>query len=182
MKKNIVWVGLYLLITIVSSGGCGSSSGGSEPDTMAVTISSPQGIATTTTYTEGSYSTNSAGNSFLNPNLNAYITASSENNIELHYWDGVSLGTTVVIVMHVNGNTPGIYPVDPGYVNSSIMYSSNGKSYDNLNSSTSGTITLSNVGNVGDKITGTLDAIVSVVTDTSDTLRISGSFSITRDN
>jgi hypothetical protein len=105
-------------------------------------------------------------------------------NIELHYWDGISSGTTVALVMSINGNTPGSYPVDPGYVNSSVMYSSNGIPYDNLLSNTSGTIILSTVGNVGENITGTFDAeVVSLLaTNTTDTLRISGSFSITRDN
>jgi hypothetical protein len=184
MSKNIICAILFILLTIASSSGCGSSSGNRSPDTMTVTISSPSGSATTTTYTEGSYSTNSTGNSGPNPDLSSYITASSMTNIELHYWDGISSGTTVALVMSINGNTPGSYPVDPGYVNSSVMYSSNGIPYDNLLSNTSGTIILSTVGNVGENITGTFDAeVVSLLaTNTTDTLRISGSFSITRDN
>ena len=183
MRKKIVWAMLCIMITIATTSGCGSSSGDSAPDTMTTTISSPSGTSTTTTYTEA-YSTDSAGYSFLNPNLNAYVTASDETNIELHYWDGVSLGAAAVLVMSVHGKTPGIYPVDPGYVNSAVMYSSNGMPYDNLLSNTSGTIILSSSGNVGENIAGTFDAeVVSLLaTNTTDTLRISGSFNIIRDH
>ena len=181
MIKNIVWAMLNMLAVIALSGCGDGSSGGSVPDTMTVTISSPSGTVTTT-YTEGSYSTNSLGNSFLNPNLNAYITAFNETQIEFHYWDGVSVGSTVILNMHIIGNTAGLYPVDPGFINSSILYSSNGPAYDNLRSSTSGTIILSAVGNVGEYIAGTFDAeVVSLLeTNTTDTLRITGSFRITR--
>ena len=107
MQKKIVWVVLYILITIASFGGCGSSPGGSTRDTMTVTISSPSGTATTRTYEEGSYSTNAIDSSYLN----AYITALNETQIEFHYWDGVSVGSTVILNMHVIGSTPGLYPV-----------------------------------------------------------------------
>ena len=178
MRKNIVWTVLYVLITVASSGGCGSSSGDSARDTMTVTISSPSGTTITRTYEEGSYSSN-------NPYLRAYITALNKTQIEFHYWDGVSVGSTEVLNIYVMGNTPGLYPVDPGYINSSIMYSSsNGPAYDNLLSSTTGTIILSAVGNVGENITGTFDAEVVglLATNTTDTLRLTGSFRITREN
>jgi hypothetical protein len=176
MRKNIVWTVLYMLVTVASAGGCGNSSGDRARDTMTVTISSPSGPTTTRTYEEGSYSSN-------NPYLRAYITALNEVQIEFHYWDGVSVGSTEVLNMLVMGNTPGLYSVDPGFINSSIMYSSNGPAYDNLRSSTGGTIILSAVGNIGENITGTFDTeVVSLLeTNTTDTLRITGSFRITRD-
>ena len=173
-----VMVCMLIAITLFACGGGGNSGGA---DTMTVIVTGPSGT-TTTTYREGPYSTTSSGHSFLNPRLNAYITASNETSIEVLYWDGVSLGTTVALTMHVYGSTPGLYPVDPGFANSTIVYLSNNQTYDNLRSSTSGTIILSSVGNVGEKITGTFDAVVTLLTNASDTLRITGSFSITQDN
>lgn len=183
MKKNILWVVVCLTLTIalLACGGGGSSDPVAS-DKMTATISGPTGTETTT-FTEGSYSTDSAGHSFLNPSLIAYTTASNETNIELLYWDGVSLGTTVIINMRVNGNTPGLYPTG-GYVNpvNSIAYETNNQSYISAFSSTTGTITLSSIGNVGEKITGAFDTVVTLLTNTFDTLRLSGTFSVTRDN
>jgi hypothetical protein len=182
MIKNIVWVVVCLMLTIaLFACGGGGSSDPVAADTMTVTISGPSGPATTT-FTEGSYSTTSSGHSFLNPNLSAYVTAINETNIELLYWDGVSLGTTVIINMRVNGNTPGLYPTGAANPATTISYDANNQSYLSFISSPSGTITLSSIGNVGDKIIGTFDAVVTLLSTTSDTLRLSGSFSVTRDN
>lgn len=183
MRKNIVWAVSLILIIIALSGCSGVSSGDSARDTMSVTISSPTGATTTTTYTEGTYSTNSTGYSFLNPNVFAYIDAFNVTTIRLQYWDGVSTGSpyNTIIHMQIIGNTPGLYPSGDRYMGNDISCDTNDQPYTSIFSNTSGTITLSGVGNVGDKITGTFDAVVSRLTNTNDTLRISGSFSVTRD-
>jgi hypothetical protein len=79
------------------------------------------------------------------------------------------------------GNTPGSYSTGREYIGNDISYDTNNQPYTSIFSNTSGTITLSSIGNVGDKITGTFDAVVSRLTNTNDTLRISGLFSVTRD-
>lgn len=60
--------------------------------------------------------------------------------------------------------------------------SRDGIPYENLLSNTSGIIVLSTVGNVSENITGTFDAeVVSLLaSNTTDTLRITGSFRTTR--
>lgn len=109
MRKLIVWA-MFSLLFLIALSGCGRSSTGSTPDSMTITTLS-QGTTTTTIYTEGPYSTTSAGHSFLNPSLDSYVDALNEATIEFRYWDGVSPGTTVSLNMHINGNTPGLYTV-----------------------------------------------------------------------
>ena len=90
----------------------------------------------------------------------------------------------VTINIDVNGNTAQSYNTGGGDFTSNISYETynpSSQSYMSMFSSTNGTITLSSIGNVGEKINGTFDAIVASVTNTSDILKISGTFSVTRD-
>jgi hypothetical protein len=87
--------------------------------------------------------------------------------------------------MAVEGNTPQSYPTGVATLANSIaynIYDTHYLSYTSLFSDTSGTITLSSIGNPGEKITGTFDAVVTLLTNTFDTLCISGTFSVTRHN
>jgi hypothetical protein len=182
-KMKILWPAINILIAIaLSACSGGSSSGGAitnTADTMTVTISGPSGTVTKT-YTEGSY--NSQGN--LDPDLTSYITASNNTQIELHSGGSNTPGSTIINIS-VEGNTAQLYPTGIANPANSILYEiydTHYNSYTSLFSSTSGTITLSTVGNVGGKITGTFDAVVSLLTNTADTLTISGTFNVTRHN
>jgi hypothetical protein len=175
MKKNMVWVVVCLMLTIAlfdCGGGGGGSSDPVAADTMTVTISSPTGTVTKT-YTEGTY--NTLGH--LDPDLFTYVfTALNQIEIELHSEGSNTQGATVILIS-VEGNTPQSYPIGITTPANYIEYVSD-DTHSSLFSSTSGTITLSSIGNAGKKIIGTFDAIV---TDTSNTLRILGTFSVTRD-
>jgi hypothetical protein len=179
MRKNFVWSGAFLIFTIALFA-CGS--GSSDPvaaDTMTVTVSGPSG-SMTKTYTKGTNST--LGHP--DPDLYFYVTASisPRTGIELHTTQG-----DMFLVMSITGNvasvgsnTPQSYPTGfttPGNTITYSGYDTNHIEYSSLFSSTSGTITISSIGNAGDKIAGTFDA---VVTDTTNTLRVSGTFSVTR--
>jgi hypothetical protein len=177
MRKNILLTVIGMMFTIFLFSCGGGSSDGSAPDTMTVTISGPTGT-TTTTYSEGTY--NSQGT--LDPNLISYVTHSNETRIELHnsmtiYPQFVSIGIII------NSNTPQSYPLCNPPTNS-VSYSAYHQSYISIDSNPCGTVTISSIGNVGDKITGTFDvSLISLTssTNTSDTVKISGSFNVTRD-
>ena len=183
MRKNILWILVCIMLPIALSG-CGSGGNSDEDvantaDTMTVTISGTSGTVTTT-YTEGSY--NSHGN--FDTDLISYVTASNNTQIELHSGESNTQGSTIINIA-VAGNTPQSYPTGIATPENCITYDiyyTHYQSYTSLFSGTSGTITLSSMGNVGEKITGTFDAVVSLLTNTSDTLRISGTFSMTRHN
>jgi len=140
---------------------------------MTVTISGPSGT-TTTTYVEGTYN----AQSYLDPDLSSFGT-SSFTRIDLT--SQVSATQLTSLKIFVLGNTAQSYPTGAGHSLSAIFYETNNQSYDSVISSTSGTVTLSSIGNVGDKVTGTFDAVVSLLTNTYDTVRISGIFSVMRD-
>ena len=89
---------------------------------------------------------------------------------------------TVSIFIEVNGKTPKLYNSGGGDYTSNIFYETYNPSqaYASMFSSTNSTITLWSIGDVGEKIIGTFDAIVTCFTSTSDPLEISGTFSVTR--
>ena len=180
MGKNIVWVVACLMLTIaLFACGGGVSSDPVVADTMTVTISSPSGTVTKT-YTEGTY--NAQGH--LDPDLGSYVSALNNTQIELHSGGSNTQGA-MSIGISVEGNTPQSYPTGvstPANVITYGIYDTHYLSYTSLFSSTSGTITLSSIGNPGEKITGAFDSVVTLLTNTSDTLRISGTFSVTRHN
>jgi hypothetical protein len=158
------------ILLAVALYGCGGGDSGSSADTMTVTISGPSGT-TTTTYVEGTY--NAQG--YLDPDLSSFVTTSL-TRIDLISQVSSTQPTGVKIT--VLGATAQTYPAGQ----SAIFYYTNNQSYDSLISNTSCTVTLSSIGNVGEKITGTFDAVVSLLTNTYDTVRISGTFSVMRDD
>jgi len=179
MRTNIEWavISITLILTMFGCSGGSSPSGGSS-DTMAVNISGPSGTFTSI-YTAGS---NTAPLNY--PQFGANISAT--NNTRIYMISGITApgSNAVTINIDVNGNTAQSYNTGGGDFTSNISYETynpSSQSYMSMFSSTNGTITLSSIGNVGEKINGTFDAIVASVTNTSDILKISGTFSVTRD-
>jgi hypothetical protein len=177
MRKNFVWpmvcMSMIFTIALFGCGGGGTSnaiSGAVVPDTMTVTISGPSGTVTKT-YTKGSYDTQG----HLNPDMISYVSPSNTTIIEL-----ADVSTTQVdrVDIVVFGTTPQSYPIDSSNSLLTAVYVNN--VYTSMFSSPSGTVTLSSIGNVGEKINGTFDATVTSDTNASDTLKISGTFSVTR--
>ncbi len=160
MRKNILWI-LVILLLILTLISCSSSSG-SVADTMTVTISDPSGTATTA-YTEHYYS---EGQAHFDPYLISYST-SSYTTIYLF-----SYTPWTMIEIQIKGNTPGSFPVNA--TDTSIFYQTDNQY---LISQNVGTITLQSIGNVGDKISGSYEAVFTSGTSTN----ISGYFSVTRE-
>ena len=177
MKKNIMWMILYISFTIALSGCGGGASGDLDPDTITLTVSGPSGTLTTT-YIEGTY--NAQGK--LDPNLLSYMTASNDTHIQLQSglpWASGSSGIWIAFFDNkAQAYSTGGFPYD-GFLDYDF-YDTNNNHYTSLYSTESGTITLSSIGNVGDKISGTFNVPVTNPTNTSETLKLSGSFSVTR--
>jgi hypothetical protein len=176
MRKTIIWMAFCISFTSVLSG-CGGNSGNPAQDTITLTVSGPTGTITTT-YIEGTY--NSQGE--LDPNMMSYVTALNYTHIQFlsgQPWTSGSSGFVLV----VNDNkaqaySTGGFPYD-GYIDYDF-FDPNNNHYTSIYSTESGTITLSSIGNVGEQITGTFNIPISNPTNTSDTLRLSGSFRVTR--
>ncbi len=160
-----------MVLTACGGGGGGTSAGGGVADTMTATVS-----GVTTTYTEGTYNTQG----FLDPDMSSFATTS---NTFISLCSGVSSITcTTLVNISIRGNTPQSYPTGTTNSPTQITYSTNNQTYSSIYSSTIGTVTLSSVGNIGEKITGTFDAVVTNMSNSSDTLGISGTFSVERDH
>ena len=181
MRKGIMRVVCtYVLIGLAAcSGGGSSSGGGSAADTMIVTITD-QSTSVTTTYTEAGFNTYG----YLDPNLSSHVTTSADT------WVLLSTGSTgssidLSINIAVRGNTPGSYPTGTTASSTFISYTTYTtgiQSYNSQKSSSTGTITLTSVGNVGEMITGSFDAIVTHISYPTDTRGISGTFSVKREH
>jgi hypothetical protein len=158
-----------ILILSFALSACSDGGTSGSADMMTISVSSPTGTVTSS-YTEGSQ-----GN--LTPYLSSDVTA-THIYIALVTDPHDMNSSTNVSIAAIGDNTPQSYSLgsnSPSWIACHI----NNQSYLNVLSSPSGTITISSIGNMGEKITGTFDA---VVTSTSSTLNISGTFSVTRDN
>lgn len=167
-------VAVLLLVGIVAS--CGGGGGGGLPiggggDSITVNIASQTTATTTTTYT---------GNLTTTPVLFGEVTT-DQTVVELS-------GPTLQIALCAGGIGTGSYPIasctSGGSVvdyyvtnNSTTTYYIASEAYSN----TSGTVTLTSVGARNHSITGSFDAIVTNMTDTTDTKRIWGTFNVTND-
>lgn len=182
MRKGIMLIVCMLVMigsAACSGGGGGSSSGGGTGDTMTVTLTD-QSTAVTTTYTEAGFNTYG----YLDPNLSSHVTTSSDT------WVLLSTGATgssidLSINIAVRGNTPGSYPTGTTPSSTFISYTTYTtgiQSYNSQNSNSTGTITLTSVGNVGEMITGSFDAIVAHISYPTNTRGISGTFSVKREH
>jgi hypothetical protein len=179
MKKGIVWVVFCMMVAVglvACTGGGGGDSGSGSADTMTVAEQGGAGV----TYTEGPY--NSFG--YLDPGLYSDVSASGNTYVALCSNvtpSGNDATCATIVNISIKGNAPGSYPTGTTGSPAQISYQTNHKLYLSVYSGTTGTITLSSVGNVGEKITGTFDALVTNLTNTNDTLGISGTFSVKRD-
>lgn len=183
MKNGIVGVVLCLVVAI-GLVACGGGGGGGSCTGCADTMSVSEEGAAAVTYTEGPY--NVLG--YLDPILSSYVTTSANTYISL--CSGITLSSTPSgsittcanqVIISITGNTPQSYPTGTVSSPTQITYKTNNILYSSVFSSTTGTITLSSVGNVGEKITGSFDAVVTNIHNLSDTLWITGTFSVKRD-
>lgn len=171
MFKKPLIMKLMVLIFIVSllascggGGGGGSTPGGGTGDTMTVIIANP---ASTTTYNEAAF----------DPLLTGTVSGTPQKTY-VDMCSGITNngGCTKAVNMAVDGITaPKIYNTSTV---TKVTYTDGSKIY----SSTSGTLTLTTLGVVGERITGSFDnVVVANVSNVSDILTISGTFSVTRE-
>ena len=154
---------LSLLSACGGGGGGSTTGGGSGGDTMTVNIVSLSTPTTTTAYT---------GNLTTTPALFGMV--STQTAVEM-------ASPAVQVDLCGNGVTAAPYSITTPYLAcTGLRYSLNSGAA--IFSSTTGTITLTSVGNVGQQITGSFDAIVSQTTPSNlaNTLRIWGTFSVNR--
>ena len=157
---------LFLLASCGGGGGGGSDSGGGggTGDTMTVIITNP---ASTTTYNEGAYDPLLTGAVSGTPQK-TFITRCSGIDFNLNCTTAVNItvdGTTAPLTYNISTVTK-------------VQYVNGIKTY----ASTGGTVTLTTLGVVGERITGSFDnVVVANVSNVSDTLTISGTFSVTRE-
>lgn len=176
MRKGIMRAAVFMMVGIglaACGGGGGSSAGGGDPDTMTVIVTGASGT-TTATYTEGPYN----NNGLLDPSLSSFVTPSSTSVSLCTQSTGATCAVSMTI--SVRGVTPQSYPTGTSNTPTQITYRANNLTYSSIYSGTTGTITLASIGNVGEKITGAFDTVVTNMTNSSDTLGISGTFSVTR--
>jgi hypothetical protein len=188
MKNKIARSLVFALFTIVllSCSGKDNSGGSITSDTMTVTVTDLSSTLTSI-FTEGSYTTSPQGFSYIDPSLDSYVTPANKLGIELR--SGMSLSNAPApreaIIIGIDGNATGTYSIDATGL-SYISYLINDQLYASyFSSSPSGTIVISSIGNVGEKITGSFDALVTRGSLTpsagnADTRTISGTFSVTR--
>jgi len=166
MRKKIIRVVCMLVVIGLAAcggGGGGSSSGESATDTMTLTVTDLS-TAVTTTYTEGGYNTYG----YLDPNLSTYVTGSDTWVLLSTGSNGSAVDLSINIV--VRGNTPGSYPTGTTSSSTYISYTSYTPSiqpYNSRYSSSTGTVTLSKVGNLGETITGSFYAVVALMSSPS---------------
>lgn len=180
---KILWILVCLLFSIALIACSGARSDGgvaNDPDTMTVTVSGPSGIKTTT-YTETDDSFNSQGDP--DPLLHSYLTASLSTRILLR--SGSRKRDLMLLSMSVYGDTPQVYTIcgltSRGHVDYAISGYENEHYAASMSTDACGTITLLQVGNVGEKITGEFDVVVSRTPDAAETRGLSGTFSVTRE-
>jgi hypothetical protein len=187
MKKNILLVTVCMIVLIVLVG-CGTGEDGgivgvaggggggySAADTMTVSLQDSTGVMTAT-LTEGLY--NSLG--YLDPDLYSAVDTTTPQTA-IYLCSGYT-GTmcTGYIGITATGSTQQTYPTGPG-ISTEVLYVSNDQYYSSFWATNAGSVTLTSIGNVGEKVTGSFNAEIALVSNPSDTKRISGSFSVTRE-
>lgn len=186
MKKELLFgasvLALHALLVISFSGcgGSGSSSGGSGgSSTLSITVSSGTGTtsgSSSAEYTEGHI--NEIGE--YDPSFGGAAEPGAGTLITLCSGVTITGYCSVMINIRTSDTTPGGYTiVGATNTNSYIMYMASGQYYDSIASK--GTITLTSVGNVGQPITGTFDAVLGLRSIGTPTIGVSGTFSVIRD-
>jgi hypothetical protein len=171
---------LFLTGTLVSSCGGGGASGNGGNDITAgvagtMTVSVTSGATTTTT----TYTAN-----FHDQVMSS--TMSTQNN---RTWVWLCSGTTVPtngtcgleVYILVEGTTPGSYPVSGTITPTYLYYKKNSyTSSEEWYMTRTGAVTLTSIGAAGQPITGTFNTVASLASNASVTLRLTGTFNVTR--
>ena len=150
-------------------GGSTSNGGGGTGDTMTVSVWSLSTSTTTTTY---------AGNAY-DPLLTA-LTDTTNNKTYIDMGSGYNFFTSSwakTLSLAINGTTAGVYSFPTVTAPTGMFYTDN-ILYGHTYQGTSGTITITSIGNIGAPVTGAFNA--TLATDPTHTIGMSGSFSVTR--
>lgn len=171
---------ILVLVSACGSGGGGSASngggdgsnivGGFAPtgDTIAVSIWSLSTSTTTTTYAGDQYDPIMTAQTFTTNNK-TYIDMGSG-------YDVVTQSTKRTLDLAVGGTTVGTYTFSSPTGTTGILYSDVPKLYQG----TTGAVTITSIGNVGQPVIGTFNATLGCASGCTGTIGMSGSFSVTR--
>ncbi len=178
--RSLVMKSLLGFCMLARLAGCGGGGGGGSTigtnsglGTMTVTISS-NATTTTTTYN---------GNN-SDPILTAATTTYTEIILESGY-NSYTYSWEKNLVLLVNGNTPGVYslatPSQPSLYSTRISYTDGTRAFSGIYfDSTSGTITINSISGAGQPITGSFNAVLVDSSAPTNTIGMSGSFSVPR--
>ncbi len=178
---------IFLLTVLVSCGGGGGGGGGDGGNggignTMTVVVKTESGTGETmsiTPYTEGPIN----GYGYYDPDMEADIYPDTGRTI-IMLSSGVTGGDTppaTLINIVTSGHTAGVYPIDGTSgmqgIYTYIMYKGGSEYHDSVISS--GTVTIDSIGNVGEPVIGSFNAVV-LCTSPTHTHAISGTFNMKR--
>lgn len=164
MKR--VCAGFILFLVLLA--GCGhDNTTPASLDTMTVTIQKPGAEPNTITYTEGAF----------DPVLTGFVEA-GRTGINLCFGTLSGGCAEVFLDIELIADRAGTFSTSG---NNFIVYQAGASAVSTYQSIQSrGTITLSSVGGVSQKVTGSFDTAAELVSLRSNTIRLSGTFSITR--
>lgn len=166
--KNLFLILLVLSLAITAGSCGGDGGGGSAGPTSTMTLTQNY---TSTTFTDGT--TNSSG--YYDPSFSADVYPAPRTLVTM--CSGVSAGTCAKLVnVSAGGATPGSYTIDCS--STYVTYTYDSFPY----FCKSGTVTLASVGAVGEPITGSFNAVLSLSGYQSITIDLSGTFSVIRDH
>lgn len=156
------------MLFLIILAGCGDNKASQFSfDTMTVTIEKTGAEPNTTMYTEGAF----------DPVLTGHIDA-GRTAINLCFGTLGGGCAEVFLDIELIADREGTYSVSG---TNFIVYQAGGSALSTYRSIQSmGTITLSSVGGVSQKITGSFDTIAELISQRSNTIRLSGVFSVTR--
>lgn len=166
MTVKRVWAGLILFLILLE--GCGNNNPSQVSlDTMSVTIEKSGKEPDTTTYTEGPF----------DPVLTGFSEA-GRTGINLCFGTLGGGCAEVFVDIRLIADRAGAYSTND---NNFIVYQAGASDLSTYQSiQRMGTITLSSVGGISQKITGSFDTIAELISQRANTIRLSGSFSVTR--
>ncbi len=168
------WMVLVFALSMVAACGGGGGGGGDTPDGggsdwMTVNVFSQSTGTTTTTYT-GNYATTPA------------LTGSVYTSLTVTQTFATLSGPPVQVNLCASGIDLASYPIINGTCfngGASVSYVLRSGPTITVFDGTTGTVTLTRVGNQWQPITGSFDAIVSEFSAPSNTMRVWGTFSVT---
>lgn len=175
MKWFVAFFALALLSACGSGGGGGTSGGGTPVgggaptgDTMTVSIWSLSTATTTTTYVGDLYDPLMSAQTNTTSNR-TFIDLGSDYNIVTSSWQKT-------LNLTIGGTAVGTYLFSSPTATTGILYSD----VPNMYQGTTGAITITSMGTVGSRVTGTFSATLGCVSACTGTVGMGGSFSVTR--